>query len=48
MQKIRQTIYLDEEIMRQIKIEAIKQGKTIGEISEDIFKEYLKNREKQG
>ena len=42
--KIRQTIYIDDKVAKSIKIDAIKEEKTIGEFIENVYKE----RKKEG
>ena len=42
--KIKQTIYIDEELAKHLKIAAIKQDLKIGELVEKLIKENLKEK----
>ena len=40
--KIKFTTTIDEELLKKIKIKAIKEGKNVNEIIEELLREYLK------
>ena len=40
--KVKFTTNIDEELLKKIKVRAIKEGKNVNEIIEDLFEEYLK------
>ncbi len=41
-EKVRFTTTIDEELLKKIKIKAIKEGRNVNEIMEELFEEYLK------
>jgi len=40
--KVKFTTNIDEELLKKIKVRAIKEGKNVNEIIEELFEEYLK------
>ena len=40
--KVRFTTTINEELLKKIKVKAVKEGKNVNEIMEELFKEYLK------
>lgn len=40
--KVKFTTNIDEELLKKIKVRAIKEGKNVNEIIEELLEEYLK------
>lgn len=40
--KVRFTTTIDDGLLKKIKVKAIKEGKNVNEIIEELFQEYLK------
>ena len=40
--KVRFTTTINEELLKKIKVKAVKEGKNVNEIMEELFEEYLK------
>ena len=40
--RVKFTTNIDEELLKKIKVRAIKEGKNVNEIIEELFEEYLK------
>ena len=41
-ERVKFTTNIDEELLKKIKVRAIKEGKNVNEIIEELFEEYLK------
>ena len=46
-EKKRTTLYLDGKLMKEVKIRAIKEERSVSQIVEDLLREYLERREKR-